>query len=149
MNDLFSGISTLEQSLDYHLDRQVMLTERSANVDTPGHRPVDGLLPPPPPGQVLLARMVPGHIDPQARPALLMPYEDPSPTPGNDQNAGDLDRELAKVAAHTMCYETASELVARRMGMLRYAASDGLSGWQRRRRSSEGSAWTCLPGWTC
>lgn len=129
MNDLFSGISTLEQSLDYHLDRQVMLTANVANVDTPGYRPVDlGLLPPPPPGQVLLARTDPGHIDPQARPALLMPYEDPSPTPGNDQNAVDLDRELAKVAANTMRYETASELVARRMGMLRYAASDGLSG---------------------
>jgi flagellar basal-body rod protein FlgB len=134
MNDIFSGVSTLETSLDYHLDRQVMLTANVANVDTPGYRPVDlGLLPPPAPpargsGEVLLARTDPGHIDPQARPAMLMPYEDPSPSPGNDQNAVDLDRELAKVAANTLRYETASELVARRMGMLRYAIGDGLSG---------------------
>jgi flagellar basal-body rod protein FlgB len=132
MADLFSGISSLEQSLDYHLDRQVMLTANVANVDTPGYRPVDlGLLPPPPPppgGGMLLARTAPGHIDPQVRPALLLPFEDPAASPGNDQNAVDLDRELAKVAANTMRYETASELVARRMASLRYAAGDGLSG---------------------
>lgn len=131
MADLFSGISTLEQSLDYHLDRQVMLTANVANVDTPGYRPVDlGFLPPPlpEPGGVLLARTTPGHIDPRDRPALLMPYEDPAASPGNDQNAVDMDRELAKVAANTMRYETASELVARRLASLRYAAGDGLSG---------------------
>jgi flagellar basal-body rod protein FlgB len=131
MSNIFSGISTLEQSLDYHLDRQVMLTANVANVDTPGFRPTDlGFLPSPAeaPGQILLARTQPGHIDPQARPALLLPYEDPATSPGNDQNAVDLDRELAKVAANTMRYETASELVARRLASLRYAAGDGLSG---------------------
>jgi flagellar basal-body rod protein FlgB len=130
MTDLFAGVSMLGQALDYHLDRQVMLNANIANVDTPGFRPLDlGFVPPSPQqkdGALLLARTAEGHIDPAAGPALLVPFEDPSPSPDNDQNAVDMDRELAKIAANTMRYETAAELMSRRMGLLRYAAGDGV-----------------------
>lgn len=123
---LFSGLATLQESLDYHQDRQVMLDSNIANADTPGYRPVDlGFLPPPPPGTLGLDRTDGAHLDPRDRPALLVPFEDPSPAPGNDLNAVDMDRELAKVAANTIRYETAAEIAARRLGLLKYAAGDG------------------------
>ncbi|MCS6915109.1 MAG: flagellar basal body rod protein FlgB [Myxococcales bacterium] len=125
MSNLFSGTLRLEQSLDYHQDRHILLTSNIANVDTPGYRPVDlGLVPAPPAGELRLVQTHARHIDPQDHPPLIVPFEDPSPSPGNDQNAVDLDRELVKIAANTIRYETASELVARRLALLRYAAGD-------------------------
>lgn len=126
MSDLFSGVSSLEQSLHYHMNRQVMLQSNIANVDTPGFRPVDlGLLPPEKGGTLALSRTEEGHIDPKSGPTLLIPFEDPSASPGNDRNEVDLDRELAKLAANTLRYEGAAEIVGRRLGLLRYAAGDG------------------------
>ncbi len=128
-NQLFSGISTLEQALDYHLDRGIVLNSNVANVDTPGYQPVDlGFLPSPTPGPVPLLATDPGHIDPDARPAMMVPFSDPIISPGNDQNAVDMDRELAKTAANTIRYNIATELAARRLGMLKYAAGDGSGG---------------------
>lgn len=128
MNDIFSGVGTLLQSLDYHQDRQTMLSSNIANVDTPGYRPVDlGFLPAQRTGFGLqLTRTTGGHIDPAQGPARMVPFEDPSQSPGNDQNAVDLDRELAKLAANTLRYEGAAELMARRLGTLKYAAGDGV-----------------------
>jgi flagellar basal-body rod protein FlgB len=129
MNQLFSGVANLEQALTYHLDRQVMLTANVANVDTPAYQPVDlGFVPPLEKGLVQLERTDTGHLDPLDGPPLLVPFLDPSPSPGNDLNAVDLDRELAKVAANTVRYETAAELMQRRLGLLRYAAGDGATG---------------------
>ena len=142
--DLFGGVRSLQTAMDYHLDRQVFLNGNIANGNTPGYRPVDlGLLPdetqaPVEPagvgaGDVALAslhglglsRTAPGHLDPARRPALLVPFEDPAQSAGNDLNFVDMDRELAKAGANALRYETAAELMARRLSGLRYAASDG------------------------
>ena len=50
---------------------------------------------------------------------------DPAPNPSADGNAVDLEREMAKVAANRVRYGTSSELVSRRMALLRYTATDG------------------------
>lgn len=134
--DLFSGVRSLEVAMDYHLDRQVLLNSNIANSDTPGYRPVDlGLVPADNPlrdplggdaGAVRLSSTAGESLDPASHPALLVPFVDAAESPGNDLNAVDLDRELAKLAANTLRYETAAELMARRMGALRYAAADGV-----------------------
>lgn len=132
--DLYSGVRSLEVAMDYHLDRQVLLNSNIANSDTPGYRPLDlGLLPADRPGRgpggepgVLLARTAAEHLGPHGRGALLVPFEDPAASAGNDLNFVDMDRELAKVAANTLRYETAAELMARRLAALRYAAADGI-----------------------
>ena len=126
-SQLFAGLSTLEQAMDYHLDRQIMLNSNVANVDTPGYQPVDlGFLAMPKPGPVSLEATDPAHIDPEARPAMMVPFTDPIVSPGNDMNGVDMDRELAKQAANTIRYDTAVEITSRRLAMLKYAAGDGL-----------------------
>ena len=42
-----------------------------------------------------------------------------------DGNAVNLEREMAKIDANRVRYSTTSELVSRRLAMLRYAATDG------------------------
>lgn len=129
MTDVFSGVVTLEGALDYHLQRQVVLNSNIANVDTPGYKPFDlGLTPSVPVGNLGLMRTSEGHLAPYAPPGVMVPYTDATQTPGNDQNAVDMDRELAKLAANTLRYESASELISRRLGMLKYAAGDGTGG---------------------
>ena len=54
-------------------------------------------------------------------------FDDGGALAGPDGNAVQLERELAKVDANRLRYATSSELVSRRMALLRYAAGDGTS----------------------
>ena len=123
MIDLFDSIARLEQLLDYHLQRHAVLSANVANVETPGYVSKDlrfedalgaatgGL-------QRTHAQHLPLHD--QGSPATEA-LEDPVRT--RDPGAA-LEREMAKIAANSVRYEMAAELVRRRLALLRYAASD-------------------------
>jgi flagellar basal body rod protein FlgB len=55
-------------------------------------------------------------------------FDDSSQFLTADGNGVNLERELAKVDANRTRYSTSSELVSRRLALLRYAAGDGQGG---------------------
>jgi flagellar basal-body rod protein FlgB len=110
----FGPVDQLEAAMTFHRERHTVLAGNVANVDTPGYRPLD------------LERESP--IDP-ANPGDQAPYhttfDDGGGLQGPDGNAVSVERELSKIDANRTRYETAGELVSRRLALLRYAAGDG------------------------
>ena len=58
-------------------------------------------------------------------PRYLISFDDGGAMQSADGNAVSLERELAKIDANRTRYAATSELVTRRLAMLRYAAGDG------------------------
>jgi flagellar basal-body rod protein FlgB len=114
--------------MTFHRERHAVLAGNVANVDTPGYRPLDlkrhehveGALEMAPAGQSDAASM---ESAPTAD--YVTAFDDGGSLQGPDGNAVSIERELAKVDANRTRYETASELVSRRLAVLRYAAGDG------------------------
>ena len=131
---LFGTVESLSRALDYHLERHNVIASNVANVDTPGFRPLD-LVRPTESGfgeQTALALRATrhGHIGSfgEQESSQLVPVEDQFALAGADGNAVSLEREMAKLAANDLRYETATKVVSRQLAMLRYAASDGMGG---------------------
>lgn len=129
-------LSTLERSLDVRLARQSVLAGNVANADTPGYvaRDLDFT------AAMAAAR---GAID---TPSVASParegdlplggaraanapeafvHADPAAAPGLDGNAVDLDRTLGAVAENALQYGAAAKAAAKKLAILKYAASDG------------------------
>lgn len=126
MKTLFESVDRLGDALTFHRDRHAVLAGNLANVDTPGYQPlelerVDATTAP----AIPLSRTEGAHLPGAELPAGTLTVGDPSANPSADGNAVDLEREMAKVAANRVRYGTSSELVSRRMALLRYTATDG------------------------
>ena len=128
---IFDTVNQLEGAMTFHRERQTLLSGNLANLDTPGYRPLDMERATPALGArdgggVTMARTNEGHIGGNAAPGLegAHVFED-GVAPGEDGNAVNMERELAKIDANRLRYTTTSELVSRRLALLRYAASDG------------------------
>ena len=131
--NLFSSVSRLNGTLDYHLERQNVLVSNIAHVDTPGYVPKDlarvdtamstfqGEF------DVAMARTSVSHLPDPTAPGLFQGrvFLDPAASPGNDGNYVSLDREAAKIGANQVRYEVISQLVAGELDGLRFAANDG------------------------
>ena len=132
MKTLFDSINRLENTMTFHRERHALLTGNVVNVDTPGYRPLDmemlsestlqerGIIP--------LTTTSIGHMQAAGLEASMSDatiFDDSNGLVGADGNAVNLERELAKIDANRVRYNTNSELVSRRMAMLRYAAGDG------------------------
>jgi len=129
-------LGTLERSLDVRLSRQTVLAGNLANANTPGfvQRELDfsaamaAAAAPAAPEQASAAR--PGDM-PVAGTAARSPaaeqfiYELAGASPGLDGNAVDLDKASAAVAENSLQYGAAAKAVAKKLAILRYAASDG------------------------
>lgn len=132
MSEMFAGVDVLHRSLDYHSKRHNLLSSNVANADTPGFRPAE-LLRVPEENVVHnlpLARTEGAHLRPEGAqddPRLAV-VEDSSQPIGADGNAVSLDRELAKISANDLRFESAAKLVKAHLGMLRYVAMDGAGG---------------------
>ncbi|MDH5491330.1 MAG: flagellar basal body rod protein FlgB, partial [Myxococcales bacterium] len=129
MANLFSNVDVARYALDYHMQRHNVLASNVANVDTPGFRPQElvrevdrGFA-----GTLRVQQTREGHLQPpgvgsagleEARTERVI-------QPGADGNAVSLEREMAKVAANNLRFETASRIVRQQLALLRYAASDG------------------------
>jgi len=134
MAGLFDSIGPLQRSLDFHTERHNVLASNVANVDTPGFRALElvrgaeadeggG-----PGGPKLRLRTTDARHFPRS-PATGAGdegtvEEDPTAQVGADGNSVSLDREMSKLAANDLRYETASVLVRSFLGGLRYAAGD-------------------------
>lgn len=112
----FGPVDQLTNAMTFHRERHAVLAGNVANVDTPGYRPLD------------LERKEPmTGADPSAPPEYVRveSFDDGGALAGPDGNAVSVERELAKIDANRTRYETNSELVSRRLALLRYAAGDG------------------------
>ena len=129
MPEMYAQVQSLKRSLDYHIKRANVLASNVANADTPGFKPReltrevnrdDGGL--------RMRKTKGGHINPnglapgQERVAVKI---DKSAAAGLDGNAVSIEREMSKISANDVRYETAARLVSRHIAMLRYSASDG------------------------
>ena len=132
--DLFASLSSLQQALDFHLDRHNVLVANVAHVDTPGYVPRDVRRAPPSSFSAVLdatlARTSPQHLAlPESdHPRVGEVFEDPSAGVGNDLNGVSLDREAAKVAANQVRYDVVAQIATSELAGLAYAVSDGRNG---------------------
>lgn len=116
MNVLFESTAAMSKALDFHRQRHSVLAGNVANVDTPDFRPVDlerSMLSP------LTGRLA--NTD-----GVNFFFDDDDATPNMDGNTVNLERELAKIDANRVRYNTTSRLVSKRLATMRYAATDGV-----------------------
>lgn len=126
-----SLLSMLRTKMQWHQERQRLLSENVSNADTPKYRPRD-LVPPDmgkdkirtvtAPGDVSLARTEPMHIAASSSGATRfeasrMGGYDVRPT----GNAVNLEDEMMKVASNQMDYQMATSIYSRSLGLLKTA----------------------------
>jgi flagellar basal-body rod protein FlgB len=119
-----STVDTLQAAMTYHRERHTVLAGNVANLDTPGYRPAD-LQRRTAGDPAALAVTHEGHMAPAAAADFVTSFDDGGALQSTDGNAVSLERELSKIDANRTRYATASELVSRRLAILRYAAGDG------------------------
>lgn len=126
MKSIFDSVDRMSDALTFHRDRHSVLAGNLANLDTPGYKPVDLERRDPVAAAPLpMAATEPGHMQSVSGPAGENLVDSSDANPSVDGNAVNLEREMAKVAANRVRYGTTSELVSRRLALLKYAASDG------------------------
>src|SRR5262245_18175336 len=126
MKTLFDTVDHMETAMTFHRERHSVLAGNVANIDTPGYRPLDleRVEATSPDG---LPMAVTNAAHPQASgqtAGQVLSFADGGVT-GADGNAVSLERELAKVDANRVRYQTSSEIASRRLALLRYTAGDG------------------------
>lgn len=119
-----STVDTLQAAMTYHRERHTVLAGNIANLDTPGYRPYD-LERRATDDPASMAVTHAGHLAPPASQGVVTSFDDGGALQGTDGNAVSLERELSKIDANRARYATSSELVSRRLAVLRYAAGDG------------------------
>lgn len=134
MVDLFAHLAPLHTALDYHLERQNILSSNVAHVDTPGYRPRDlarveeGSF-----AEVLgvtMNRTSAAHLagGEAAEVANGRVFTDPAGGGGADGNFVSLEREAGKLASNQLRYDIVSVLVSSELRGLLWAANDGKAG---------------------
>jgi flagellar basal-body rod protein FlgB len=137
---VFDGtMARLERALDVRLVRQNVLASNMANVDTPGFKPRDvdftasmvsiegaardnrGVSLPTPP---TLAPT--GSSAPSGFAANELPIVESQAGGGSfDGNTVDLDRTMVAMAENALQYSASARAISKKIGILRYVASDG------------------------
>lgn len=128
---IFGSIQALGRSLDYHLRRHGLLTSNIANAETPGYRPrelkanfqstlhrIAGLQ-----AARTHAMHLSAGIDPRFEVSVMSSNQKSGA--GANGNMVDLEGEMAKLAANSLRYQASTEMLRRRLGMVKYAATDG------------------------
>jgi flagellar basal-body rod protein FlgB len=129
MAGMFDAVGHIEGAMTFHRDRHAVLAGNVANLDTPGYRPIDlerdvamtdGT-------GVAITTTNASHLTTAGTTAgePSIAIDDGGALQGADGNAVNLERELSKIDANRVRYNTSSELVSRRLALLKYAASDG------------------------
>jgi flagellar basal-body rod protein FlgB len=125
-------IGALNTSLNLRLTNQNVISSNIANADTPGYKAkamefegalrdalgVDGRTP--------ASGTQPGHIVHQSTDAVAPEiYDDPNGIESLDGNTVDRSSEMAKMAENQILYDASAEMLKRKLGMLKYAISEG------------------------
>lgn len=128
-------IGALNTSLNLRLMNQNVISANIANADTPGYkakklefeqafRNALGLA-----GPVGLAATQPEHLSPQPTdPVNPEIYEDPNDVESLDGNTVNRSDELARQAENQILYDTSTEILKRKLGMLKYSIAEGGGG---------------------
>lgn len=117
-------VDALSGALTFHRERHAVLAGNVANLDTPGYRPHD-LTRAPPTDASVMTTTAEGHIASSGSTTSVETFDDGGALQSPDGNAVSLERELSKIDANRARYATSTELVSRRLALLRYAAGDG------------------------
>ena len=115
----FAGLDRVSQHLAYHLHRQKLIASNLANLDTPGYRSRDLDF-----TEHFTATLHNGETTRSVRYMESDAVRDDE-APDQDGNTVSLETQLAKSTANTTKFEALSEVLTRRLGLLRYAATDG------------------------
>jgi len=122
----FGTLDTAQTALTFHRERHTVLAGNIANLDTPGYKPVDLQRTTSTADGANLAVTNEGHIAiGGGSSGVVTSFADTDQMQSPDGNAVELERELSKIDANRARYATNSELVSRRVALLRYAAGDG------------------------
>lgn len=131
-----SVIGALNTSLNLRLMNQNIISSNIANADTPGYKAkkmefesalrdalagaggADGEVPP---SETNSKHIVHHSSDP------VMPevYDDPNGVESLDGNTVDRAVEMANLAENQLLYDASAEMIKRKLGMLKYAISEG------------------------
>ncbi len=115
----FAGLDRLTGHLDHHVRRQQLLAANLANLDTPGYRARDLRFE----ESIHMARTDRGVQGTITHSDAVYVADDE--TPDQDGNSVSLETQLAKMTANNLRFQGLAELLSRRIGMLRFAATDG------------------------
>ena len=123
---MFGPIDSLAGAMTFYRARQSVLAGNLSNLETPGYRPAD-LERVVTPASLTGAEAGPAGASGGTAPGeFQLVFDDGGQLSGPDGNAVALDREMAKMDANRVRYNTSTELVNRRLALLRYAAGDGV-----------------------
>lgn len=125
-------IGALNTSLNLRLMNQNVISSNIANADTPGYkaqalefeqafREALGVA-----DHIPIAQSGEGHIAPKATdPVNPVIYDDPNGVESIDGNTVDRAQEMAKMAQNQLMYDAATEMMKRKLGMLKYGIGEG------------------------
>ncbi|HMK44241.1 MAG TPA: flagellar basal body rod protein FlgB [Dissulfurispiraceae bacterium] len=106
-----AALKTLETMLDVAASRHRILTSNIANADTPGYRARD----------ISFQRELDKALtSPQGKGNVTV-FESAESLPNRDGNSVNLDLEMAKIAENTLIYNTATQLMAMKIRMMKDA----------------------------
>lgn len=125
-------IGALNTSLNLRLLNQNVVSSNIANADTPGYKAksvefesalrdalgVGGELPVKETNAHHIVHRTTDPIDPEV-------YDDPNGVESLDGNTVDRGAEMAKLSENQLLYDASAEMLKRKLGMLRYAISEG------------------------
>jgi flagellar basal-body rod protein FlgB len=133
MGDSFdSTIGALNTSLNLRLANQNVISSNIANADTPGYkaktiefesalRDALGTA-----GSIPMNEDDPHHITHKASdPVDPEIYDDPNGVESLDGNTVDRASEMAKMAENQILYDASTEMLKKKLGMLKYAITEG------------------------
>jgi flagellar basal-body rod protein FlgB len=125
-------IGALNTTLNLRLMNQNVISSNIANADTPGYKAktmefesalrdalgVGNQLP----SAETNAKHISHHDTDPVQPEI---YDDPNGVESLDGNTVDRAAEMAKMAENQILYDASAEMLKRKLGMLKYAISDG------------------------
>jgi len=126
-------MALLSKSLDLRSTNQQVIAANIANAETPGYAPArfefeQALQEAVKKSTITLATTQPNHISPLA-PSVAEAHgtvtREPDTTGIGDQNGVSVDDEMLALSQNQLMYETAAQLLKKKMTMLKYAVSGG------------------------
>lgn len=134
-------IGALNTSLNLRLLNQNVISGNIANADTPGYKSKavdfesalrDALGAGAGQGDAQVETTNGAHIRHQSTDATNPTvYDDPNGVESLDGNTVDRSQEMAKMAENQLLYDASTEMLKRKLGMLKYAISEGGGGGGR------------------
>jgi flagellar basal-body rod protein FlgB len=120
LGSALSSFDRLQRHLDHHADRQQVIAANLANIDTPGYRAKD----------VGFSETLSEVAQKDGGTERTMEWSEEvvvadDEAPDQDGNTVSLEGQMAKMSANMVRYKTLSEMLNRRIGIMRYAANDG------------------------